>query len=149
MHYKKLFTIFFICSLLFSLAGCGSKADSPPSLKIIYRDKSIEAKTGTYSWDVDNGDGSFIGIEYDTVAPAELVKDSTPLTVPPGSSLTLSFSVKPEDIIVYAWQGNEPIKQSVTGDKIITPGSAGSIVYEVIGTWEQGTVRYAFLVNVV
>lgn len=154
MFNKKLFILFFICSLLFSLTACNGPLDKqtqlnrPPSLKIFYRDKSIEAKTGTYSWDVDNNDGTVIGIENDSVAPPELVKNSTPLTVAPQSSLTLSFSDKPEDITVNVWQDNKPIEQSIIDDKIVTSGSKGPVIYEVIGTWEQGKVYYTFLVNV-
>jgi hypothetical protein len=87
-------------------------------------------------------------MEYDTVGPPELVKDSTPLTVPPGSTLTLSFSGNPEEITVDVWKDNEPVRITIIDGKIITPESEGLIVYEVTGTWEQGTAWYAFLVDV-
>lgn len=156
---KKPLIIFLICLLLYSVAGCENtrtgnmdtqtQLHRPPALIILYLDKSIDAKTGTYSWTIDNGDGTETGIEADSPAPPELVKNSTPLTVPPKSSLTLCFSDKPTSVTVNIWQVNKPIKQSLTDGKIVTPQLKGSIVYEVIGSWEQGTAYYAFLVNVI
>ena len=155
---KKSLIMFSICLLLFSLVGCESNGtstlnkqmqlDSPPTLMVLYQDKSIDAKRGTYSWYADNNDGTGIGIEADSCAPPEMVKDSIPLTVSPTSSLTLSFSDKPTDITVNIWQDNQSIKQSIVDDKIVTPELKGSVIYEVIGTWGQGIAHYAFLVTV-
>lgn len=155
---KKSLIMFSICLLLFSLVGCESNGtstldkqtqlDRPPTLKALYQDRSIDAKRGTCSWTIDNNDGTETGIEADSCAPPELVKDSTPLTVSPKSSLTLSFSDKPIDITVNIWRDNKPIEQSIIDDNIVASESKGYIIYEVIGTWEQGTAYYAFLVNV-
>lgn len=46
------------------------------------------------------------------------------------------------------WQGNKQVKQAVTDNKVVVPESSGSLIYEVIGEWEQGTVFYVFLVDI-
>lgn len=121
---------------------------NPPTLKVLYQDKSIEAKRGAYSWTIDNNDGTKTTTNGDSAGPNELVKNSTLLIVPPKSTLTLDFSDKPETTIVNIWQDNKPIKQTITDNKLLIPELKGSIVYEVIATWKQGTVSYAFLVNI-
>lgn len=62
--------------------------------------------------------------------------------------LTLDFKDKPSDIKVNIWKNNKSIKQEISDNKIEVPETKGAVVYEVVVTWNQGTVRYAFLVNV-
>jgi hypothetical protein len=158
IYAKKLLTVFLLIFLLSSLVGCSDnktgadnkkeELQSPPTLKVSYQDKSIQAVRGTYTWTTDNKDGTKKTINADTSGPTELVKNSTPLTVSPNSTITLNFSDKPEDITVNIWQENKPIKQIITDSKVTTPEFKDSVIYEVIATWDQGTVYYAFLVNV-
>lgn len=155
---KRFLVISSLSILLFSLIGCDGKKigvanektelKNPPTLKVIYQDKSIEARRGTYTWTVDNNDGTNTTTNGDSPAPNELVKNSTPLIVPPKSNLTLDFTDKPENTIVNIWQDNKPIKQTITDNKLLMPGLKDSVVYEVIATWKQGTASYAFLVNI-
>lgn len=153
---KKSLIMFSICILLFSIAGCKSNStleqqtqlESPPELLILCENASIVAKTGTYSWTIDHGDGTGTGIEADSSAAPELVKDSIPLTVSPKSSLTLRFKNEPAAFTVNLWQGDQSIKQPIADNMIVVPETKGNAVYEVIGNWDQGTVYYAFLVNV-
>lgn len=155
---KKLLVILSICLLLFSFGGCEcnrtsainkqAQLDSPPALNILYQDKIIEAIKEAYSWTIDNNDGTICTMHADSSSIPPLTNNLTSLTVSPKSSLTLGFSNEPTNIAFTAWMDNKPIEQSVTDDKIVTSELKGSIIYEVIGTWEQGTVSYAFLVNV-
>ena len=122
--------------------------DKPPVLKVLYQDKSINAITGTYSWTTDNNDGTKTTTSADSPNPTELVKEATPLTVSSKSALTLGFNGKPSNINVNIWNNNESINQEISGNKIQAPETKGAVVYEVVAVWNQGTVRYAFLVNV-
>lgn len=121
---------------------------NPPTLKVLYQDKNIEAKRGTYSWTIDNNDGTKATTLVDCSGPTELIKTMTPISVSPKSTLNLNFSDKPVNIIVNIWGDNKPIEQTIIDNNIITPELKGSVIYEVIATWEQGTVFYAFLVNI-
>jgi hypothetical protein len=122
--------------------------DKPPILKVLSQDKNINASTGTYSWTTDNNDGTKTTIFADSASPPEVVKESTPLTVSSKSVLTLSFNDKPSNIKVNIWKNNNSINQEISDNKIEVPETKGAMVYEVVATWNQGTVRYAFLVNV-
>lgn len=155
---KRFLVIASLIVLLFSLIGCEGKKigvanektelKEPPIIKVIYEDKNIEAIRGTFSWTIDNNDGTQTTTNGDSAAPNELVKNSTPLIMPPKSTLTLDFSDKPETMIVNIWQGNKPIKQTITDNKLLMPELKGSVVYGIVATWKQGTASYAFLVNI-
>ncbi|MDP4153435.1 MAG: hypothetical protein Q8865_08390 [Bacillota bacterium] len=137
--------IFFI-----SLIGCtvSNVSNSPPELKILYKDKSVEAIKGTYSWASINLNGAKTFTTADCSAPPELVRNSVPMTVSANSPLSLSFSKKPSKTEVRIWHDNDIIKQQLVNGKIIIPEQKGKVIYEVIGTWKNGTVYYTFLVNV-
>lgn len=122
---------------------------NPPSLTVLYKDNSIKTIRGSFSWATKNKKGKIItAINADTVGPTELVKDSAPLFVSPKSILTLNFSDKPLNFKVNIWHGSETIKQETTEYKLKTPESKGSVIYEVVANWDDGTACYAFLVNV-
>jgi hypothetical protein len=151
--------IFSLSLFLISLVGCcrdigvsffkeRSEAKSQPSLKVEYKDNSIDGVRGPFSWTTVNRFGKKSTIYASTRDPKELVKGTTPLTVSPKSTITLNFSDKPENISVNIWQGNGIIKQEVTDSKVITPEIKGPVIYEVSTDWNQGTVCYAFLVIV-
>lgn len=90
---KRLLVVFSIIVILFSHVGCEGKKVSiinkktelknAPTLKVLYQNKIIEAKQGTYSWTIDNNDGTQTTTNGDSPAPNELLKNSTPLIVPP------------------------------------------------------------------
>jgi hypothetical protein len=149
--------MFIICLILFVFAGCEKRSDSlngntqsssPPTLTILYQDTSMDAVRGTYHWTYDNHDGTETTIEFDSSAPPELVKGASPLSVSPKSSLAFSFSDKPSDLSVSIWEENQSIQQAVVDNTIVTPELKGYAVYEITGTWVQGTVTYAFVVYV-
>jgi len=121
----------------------------PPELIVTFNNKSISAVRGTYSWYIDNGDGTCTGIESDSGPPPELVEfQEELLNVKPKSSIALDFGAKPDDYKVRIWQSNNPITQQVNNGIIISPQQKGLVVYEVHATWKEGNSYYAFSVNV-
>lgn len=155
---RKILIAFFLGFLAFSFVGCGNwdiagsgnqeQLSSPPKLTVSFQAKSFEAIIGTYSWTVDNHDGTKTTTIADSSSPDYLVKDSTPISVPSKAALTLSFSNKPSSISVDIWRDGKIIKQEINDGKIIVPESKGLVVYGVDAAWEQGKVNYAFLVEV-
>lgn len=145
-------------SVLFSLAGSrGNKVSfftkktelkTQPSLKVMFQDKSIEAVRGSFSWTTDSWNGTKQTINACTSGPKELVIDSTPLSASPKSTITLNFSSKPDNITVNIWLDSQIIRQVAADNKLITPELKGPVIYEVVASWSQGTVCYAFLVDV-
>lgn len=152
MKRRVLMILFFITTI--SLFGCSnevrnrSEVSSPPTLKVSYDNKSIDAKMGTSSWTITNSDGSKTTTDTDTAGPVELVKDMRPLKAPPESTIKLDFSHEPKEVIANIWEGDSQLEQSLNDMEIITPGVEGLVIYEVIGSWEQGTVHYAFIIDV-
>lgn len=122
--------------------------NKPPVLKVLSQDKNINAITGTYSWTANNNDGTKTTVCADSANPTELVKESAPLTVSAKSMLTLCFNDKPSNIKVNIWKDNKSINQEISENKIEVPESKGTLIYEVIATWNKGTVSYVFLINV-
>ena len=119
-----------------------------PSLEVVAENDRLEAAKGTASWTIENGDGTTTAVEMDTADPTELVKDMERLSASPGSRLQLEFSDNPGEIIVNLWEENEQLEQDSTNMEIILPDLESVLVYEVIATWEQGTVHYAFSVEI-
>jgi len=148
---RRLLSVVLLGLLLFSLVGCGNEKVElvdPPILKVLYEDESIDAVQGTYSWTIDNKDGTKTSVESDSADPGQLVKNTSPLIVSPKSTITLNFSDKPKEVRVNIWGEEKVIEQEVTDNKVVIPNLKGLITYEVIATWEQGTVHYAFSVEI-
>ncbi|WBW96566.1 hypothetical protein [Oceanirhabdus sp. W0125-5] len=154
---KKLFTMILFLSIL--IVGCNQKnqresdnvtsSTNPPKLTVTVDNKSITGVLGTYSWTVDNGDGTETSIQSDSEAPPELAKDQKePLNIKPSSSIILNFKNEPKEYIVTLWKDNIKNKQEVIDGEIIAPEEKGSFVYEVFATWKEGTAYYAFSVNI-
>lgn len=119
-----------------------------PTLKVFYGNDFIEAEIGTSSWTINNSDGTKTSIESDTAGPTELVTGVSTFKASPESTIKLEFSNKPDEVIVNIWEENEQQEQDSTNMEIVLPDLEGVLIYEVIATWEQGTVAYAFSVEV-
>ncbi len=126
----------------------GVNLSNIPTLKVLSDNKNINAIIGTYSWNVDNKDGSRYGVSADSPNPEELIKRSNPLIASTNSELTLSFSDNPLNINVGIWGDNKIISQKCADNKIQLSKSKGQTIYVVEAKWKHGTVSYVFLVNV-
>lgn len=85
-----------------------------------------------------------------TAGPPELVKTWSATVVPASSVLTITFSPPPQKgtLSVRLWGDGEPKEQTLSGNQLTVPQSAGVYVYDVSAAWRQGTVIYAFKVEV-
>lgn len=111
----------------------------------------IQAWRGTYSWYVENEDGTGSGICADSSHPLEC-KDRVPaIKVAQKTTLTLNFEGNPSKITVKRYDlstnDHDNYKEiTVTGNQIEV--KAGDHLYEVIASWSaqtySGTVYYAF-----
>lgn len=158
---KKSYLILLLFIAMISLVACtNGQSDEPildknerssselPTLKVFYENDFIEAEIGTSSWIINNSDGTKTSIESDTAGPAELVTGVSTLKVSPQSTIKLDFSDKPEEVIVNIWKENNQLKQALTDMEFKVPEIKSLVIYEVIGTWEQGNVHYAFAVDI-
>lgn len=117
----------------------------PPEFTITAGEKTIHPNLGTYSWTVDNGDGTAESIEVDSDAPPDLVTGKNILQLTANSSVELNFEKPPTNYILRIWDEDYTIVRQI---KEVDLTERGSVIYEVLAHWEQGTASYAFAVEV-
>jgi len=133
-----------IAAAFLLLTGCTQETIKPPDLDISSEDGMITAVTGTYGW-TENSES----IQADSDTPPNIVEfQEDELIVSQGEVLNLVFKKTPEDVQVNIWNNDEVVKQELDDNKLKVPNELGSVVYEVVVEYEQGTVHYAFEVTV-
>ncbi|MCT8136661.1 hypothetical protein H1D32_02190 [Anaerobacillus sp. CMMVII] len=154
----RLKLLFFV--LLFLLVGCSVEEEtiidsedkvtesvlkSPPKLFVTSGENSIRARHGVYSWSYALKDGTHTGIEASADAPPGIVQ-KVPLNVDRNDELSLDFEIEPYRYLIRTWDEDN----TITGEfkSIDLTEHEGTVIFEVLAYFEQGTVSYAFLVNV-
>lgn len=117
----------------------------PPALTIIVGKETVRPTLGTYSWSIEYEDGTGRGIEADSFAPPELVKNNTPLQVKANTNIELDFEKQPDSYTVRIWDDDNNVIS--TSDKVVLP-TKGEVIYEVLAHWTQGTASYSFSLHV-
>lgn len=118
----------------------------PPEFTVTVGEKTIHPILGTYSWTVDNGDGTGEGIEADSEAPPDLVRGTNPLQLTATSSVKFNFEEPPTHYILNIWDEDYTILRQT---KELDLSETGTFIYEVLAHWEQGTASYAFAIEVI
>lgn len=146
----------------------------PPALTVIFGEESIEALRGTSSWMYDNGDGTFTGIEADSMHPLQAKEYMTPLylmqtALSPGDpyAATLQWAVLPDRVSARCWEEEDWGQYDAASQEVpvtllsIDSGNpdsaaiccieleAGNKIYEITAHWERserysGTAHYSF-----
>jgi hypothetical protein len=126
----------------------------PSHLSVSDGISTIQALRGTYSWYVENEDGTNSGICADSLHPLEC-KDKVPaIKVTQKTMLTLNLEGNPSKITVKRY--NLSTKNYDSFDEITVSGNlievkAGDYLYEVIASWSgqkfSGTAYYAFRIE--
>lgn len=117
----------------------------PPEFTITAGEKTIHPILGTYSWTVDNGNGTAESIEVDSDAPPDLITGKNTLQLTANSSVELNFEEPPTNYILRIWDEDYTIVRQI---KEVDLNETGVFIYEVLAHWEQGTASYAFAVEV-
>ena len=148
MKNKRIFIMVLLLALLL-VAGCTNSSTEilkPPNLVISVDGKTIQPIVGTYSWSHENSDGTSTAIHADSDAPPGLVKDQEPFIVTPSSEMTFDFETPPTKYEIRTW--DEDYNVTGTYDKLDLSEHEGTIIFEVLAHWEQGTASYTFLLRV-
>jgi hypothetical protein len=121
-----------------------------PTLSVTNTNKSISmnAVRGRFDWTVYNEDGTNCTILADHAGSMEMIKNIYPLAASNKDSLSFNFSKKPTSFRVYIIDGDRRIEQDILDNKVVVIQGKGLVVYEVIADWKQGTIGYAFSVEV-
>ncbi len=142
-----------------------------PKLNVLYADISYEAMKGTLSWTYDKGDGTFEGVNADSMHPTAAMEHMPkvefyygPISRIDPYIVYLMFDTPPTDVSVQAWHISEengsPAAESVGLDLLPYDGEEGDPqyklklldkphIYEITARWNGesdtgGTVRYCF-----
>ncbi|PRY78647.1 hypothetical protein [Alkalibacterium olivapovliticus] len=117
----------------------------PPELTIQAGDDTIIPVLGSYSWSVENQDGTLNSIEASADGPPELVRMSEPTQVTEDATIEFVFEEEPRTYSVRIWdEDNTVISES---NDLVLSGT-GDVIYEVLAFWEQGTASYAFSLTI-
>ena len=88
----------------------GEKYMEPPALTVISGGKRVDALRGTYSWEYQNADGTFTGIESDSLHPLdsrehmpELLISEVEETGETPFYAILEFESEPDEVSVCFW----------------------------------------------
>ncbi|GEK90035.1 hypothetical protein SAMN04488100_13410 [Alkalibacterium putridalgicola] len=117
----------------------------PPNLTIHADGEMFSAVMGTYSWTIDNEDGTQTSVEADSASPPELVTTTDPIQVTEDTTVTLDFEEEPESYTVRIWDEDNTILSE--SDEVDLSGE-GEVIYEVWAQWPQGTASYAFSLSI-
>ena len=125
----------------------------PPHLGVSNGNTTVTAWRGTYSWLVENEDGTGSGVNTDTMHPLDCKEGIPSLKMTKRGTLILRLEEAPTSITVRRYRLNSsdydayeeiPVKDGTIEVK------PGKFLYEVIVTWNHpgkpysGTVYYAF-----
>ncbi len=119
---------------------------SPPELTVAVGERTIKPVRGTYSWIYRNEDGTLTAVEASSLSPTLIVENHIPIEVSPNSELSLNFEIPPINYQVRIWDTNEDIIG--TYKELDLKQYTGKVINEILATWEQGTVSYAFSLHV-
>ena len=172
---KYLFILLAVLVILSALAGCDTpdegegeatvihggavtEQDSnfpaePPHLGVSDGNATVTAWRGTYSWLVENDDGTGSGINADSMHPLDCKEGIPSLKMAKKGILTFSFEEAPTSITVRRYRLNssdyDAYEEIPVEDGTIEV-KPGNYLYEVIVKWNHpnkpysGTVYYAF-----
>ncbi|MCC5894085.1 MAG: hypothetical protein JJU16_01355 [Alkalibacterium sp.] len=113
----------------------------PPGLSIQVGDETVNPVPGTYSWSVENEDGTITATEVDIAPPPELVRTIDAMEVTEDTPIELNFEAEPDRYSVRIL--NEQNNVTSESDEVDLSGE-GKVIYEVMAHWDQGTATYAF-----
>lgn len=133
--------------------GNNSFPSDPPLLTVSVGEESVIAWQGTYSWSIDNDDGTGRTVHADSSHPLTHVSSMTPIAVSTRKTALLTFDVPPNQVTVKRYLASETAYD--TYDTVpINDGSihleTGEYLYEITASWTNpeksynGTVHYAF-----
>ncbi|KMJ56664.1 hypothetical protein AB685_20580 [Bacillus sp. LL01] len=152
----------FILLLAIILGACGLQKErvngavdnesigkEPPVLLVRSNNSEVAAVLGEYSWSFDNGDGTATTVSVDSDIPPRIVRNqTTPFTTELDTEIQLDFAEPPQEIKVHIWNNSQMEREVDVEGSTFNTDEKGYILYEIIATWDQGSVHYAVKLNV-
>lgn len=145
----------------------------PPELTVSRHNSTVVATRGTTSWMYKNSDGTFTGVESDSLHPLQAKEFMTPLYLRPSyysridpHTAYLMWDIAPDKVYVHCWEEKYWGQYDAAGEVILVDILSvdiengvhkdfmidlkdGNYIYEVVAEWNSsesygGTVHYGF-----
>lgn len=138
--------------------------DEPPAFALIYGETRINPRTGSFSWNFTQDDGTELALCGDGLHPLteQALSPCVALTQDAPLEIWLHWDIMPDLVEVRCWEEAsweqleaEPkeayrlMEGNETGDCFLLRPKNGNYIYEVVATWQNapnfgGTVYYSF-----
>lgn len=139
---KKLLLIV-ICIITLSLLGCSKNTHPPlPTLQLTYNDQQIPITQGGYHWTYQTGLLTSKSVVADAASPSQIALKMGGTMITPSANISLNFSTIPTDVKIYSWVAESSTLYSTSTDSFGLPSEEGTYIFEIIGTWPEGSVSY-------
>lgn len=136
--------LFCALPVVMCLTICGCVAlEKTPFPDITAANVSIPTRLGTYGWSTRGH-----GIQSDAPVPDEFVSDAVPVSVPPGSTLSIHYEHTPRDLFACLWLQHKPTRVAITKGILQLPTAPGVYVYSLEATWKEGHASHVIKVAV-
>jgi hypothetical protein len=155
----KIRTLFFAIMIfsLFLITCCSNEVgknrdeneEFPPSMTgyILINGKQYRMEEGGYQWERKRGFETQV-VRTDHASPYQMAEHIQAISLPANEEIRISIEENPE-IIVYLVNENGREKEIKHVDNFITaPSDKGRYIYEVEAKWKNGTVSYAFVIEI-
>lgn len=145
------FSIFLIlgCSNTAVKEGKGLESEFPPTMTGLVRIDGIEyqMEEGNYHWERKKGLETEV-VSTDHASPYQMANQIKSISAKPNETIDIKIEEEPE-ISVYLWNENGREKEiEQAANQVTVPSSKGKYIYEVLAEWSNGTVSYAFVIDI-
>lgn len=139
---KKLLLIA-ICIITLSLIGCSKDTNLQlPTLQLTYNNQQIPVSQGGYHWTYQTGLFTKESVVADTSSPSQIALKMGGTMLTPLTNISLTFSTTPTNIKIYSWDVESSTLYSTSHDSFDLPSEEGTYIFEIIGTWPEGSISY-------
>ncbi|MFA4932457.1 MAG: hypothetical protein WC625_06100 [Caldisericia bacterium] len=113
-------------------AGCATLSE-PVTPVVTATSGPVPVRLGTYGWLAPGH-----GVQSDAPVPDEFVADVLAVTAPCGSTVSVDYGRRTQDLFAYLWNDHKPIRVEIRGGMLTLPADPGTYVYSLESTWREG-----------
>jgi len=137
--------LFWVLPVAICLVICGCAVSETPPTPLVTTDAgvSVPVRLGTYGWTTRSH-----GIQSDAPVPDEFAATMAPVSVPPGSALTVHYGYEPCELYACLWHDHKPTRVETTGGSLQVPEASGTYVYSLEATWREGHASHVLSVTI-
>lgn len=131
--------------------------EKPPALTVVCGQAETDALPGSYSWQLENADGTTTNITADSAHPLDCRDLLSPLETTEATA-ALRFSEEPDSIVdIQCWSDEHWSEPAAESEAVSVSGStmelkSGGYIYEITAQWDTkdgygGTAHYSVYIR--